>query len=199
MYRKYVSEVKLMSRLSFAILLCILVSACSSPSLRVAKIDDKTGLLQTEATVQKASILHSKKLTFAKFKGMAYVTGLSQASRMRVAIEQIKSLGYFDEVLDSTALANLIHEKGIEKSVMNIDEPIGLNRVFRKYKPFLWIQFRSGGTGASPFEQLVVTNPETLEIVFISQANLSFLHGLTNEEGFYPLINSLIEWINQNK
>ena len=188
-----------MSRFLLAVLLCISVSACSSPPLSVAKMDDRTGLLKTEVVAQKAKILISKKLNIAQFKGMAYVTGLSSTNDMQAAIDQIKALGYFDEVLDTTALENLIHEKSLEKSIINIDEPIGLNRVYRQYKSFVWIQFQSGGTGANPYERLVVINPETLEVVFMSQATLSFLHGLTNEDGFYPLINSLIEWIDRNK
>jgi hypothetical protein len=182
------------------IVLCMFVSACASSRLTVGKIDERTGLLQSDVPISKATVLVSKKLSLAQFKGMAYVMEPVPSNFEQLFAEQIRAIHYFDEVIDHYGLAELISNNDLEKEkVLYSDEPINLNRLYHAYKPFLWLQFKSGESTIHPTIELIVTNPDNLEEVFVSEADMSFWNGLTNESGFYPLINSLIEWINMNK
>ena len=186
-----------MERKFLIVSLCTLV-ACSTP-LQVAKMDERTGLLQSATPISKATIIISKKISLAPFKGMAFVSQWGPDKTESVVIEQIKAINYFDQVLNPEGLYQVIASYGLQDKVGNVEELIGLNRLYHKYKPFLWIHFKNGESNIRPTIQLIVTNPDNLEDVFVSQADMSFWNGVTNEDGFYPLINSLIEWINQNR
>ncbi len=169
-----------------------------TPVLKIANIDERTGLLQSGVPISKATVIVSKKLPLSQFKGMAYVT-TDDSNYEGLFVGQIRAIHYFKEVIDHSGLAALIDKNDLHKDVLYSDEPISLNRLYHAYEPFLWLQFKSGGNAAHPTIQLIVINPENLDEVFVSQADISFWNGLTNENGFYPIINSLIEWINMNK
>jgi hypothetical protein len=84
--------------------------------------------------------------------------------------------------------------------VPSLNEPIGLNKLYRAYKPFLWVSFKRVQKENKPYLQLTVTNPDNLEDVFVSEIYLDYVWaGVNDQNTRYPLFNALIEWINQNK
>jgi hypothetical protein len=51
-----------------------------------------------------------------------------------------------------------------------------------------------------PYLQLIATNPDTLEDVFVSEVHLDFVWaGVNDQNSRYPLFNALIEWMNKNR
>jgi predicted HAD superfamily phosphohydrolase YqeG len=97
-------------------------------------------------------------------------------------------------------LQKLVIVNNLQDKVPSLNEPIGLNKLYRAYKPFLWINFKRVQKENKPYLQLIATNPDTLEEVFVSEVFLDFLWaGVNDQNSRYPLFNALIEWLNKNK
>ena len=121
------------------------------------------------------------------------------AARTAAFITQVEALHFFDQVLDARGLAKLIAAQGLGDKVVDTNEPISLNRLYHAYTPFLWLHFESGGTAMHPTSRLIVTNPDTLDDLFVAESELSFWNGVTNEQGFHPLFNALSGWLMENR
>lgn len=185
--------------MSYKNFLCVLASAivmsgCGT-QLKVAEVDGKTGLLKSEkGEVATATVVTAKRVSLKPFKGMVFASG-SQFN-----IDQMKKIGYFDEVLDLDGLQKLIITEKLQDKVPSLNDKIGLNNLYRAYKPFLWVYFKRVTQNGKPYVQLVATNPDTLEDLFVSEVHIDFAWtGMTDQNSRYPLYNSLITWINQNK
>ncbi len=172
-----------------------LLTACGT-QMKVAEIDQKTGLLKSEkGTVATATIVTSKSLPLAPFKSMVFISNVSDWG-----VNQLKAINYFDEVLRYEDLQKLVIQKNLSDKVPSLNEPIGLNKLARAYKPFLWVKFRQIQKENKPFMQLVVTNPENLEEVFVSEVFMDYVWaGVNDQNSRYPLFNAFIGWVNQNK
>lgn len=184
-----------MKRSLFTSLICCLLAACGT-QMKVAEVDSKTGQLKSEVgQVSKATVVISKQLALAPYKGMAFVSGGGE-----FGINQLKAVGYFDQVLNYDDLQKLVIANNLQDRVPSLNEPIGLNKLYRAYKPFLWINFKRVVKENKPYLQLIATNPDNLEEVFVSEVYLDFVWaGVNDQNSRYPLFNSLIEWINQNR
>ncbi|WP_150119224.1 hypothetical protein [Massilia sp. NR 4-1] len=177
-----------------AIATMVMLAGCAT-RMKVAEVDPTTGLLKSEVgTVSTATVVTSKQMSLAPFKGMVFISG-SQAS-----IDQMRKIGYFDEVMDLDDLQKLIISNNLQDKVPSLNDKIGLNKLYRAYKPFLWVYFKRITKENKPYMQLVATNPDTLEDVFVSEVYLDFVwSGVNDQNSRYPLFNALISWINQNK
>lgn len=162
---------------------------------KVAKIDEKTGLLTTDVgTIGQATVVTAKQVSLKQFKPMVFVSA-TQAS-----IDQMKTIGYFDEVLDFDGLQKLVIANNLQEKVPSLNDKIGLNKLYRAHKPFLWVHFKRTNKEYKQYLQLVATNPETLEDLFVSEVHLDFAwSGVNDQNSRYPLFNALITWIQQNK
>jgi hypothetical protein len=48
--------------------------------------------------------------------------------------------------------------------------------------------------------QLIATNPETLDDVFVAEVFMDYVWvGVNDQNSRYPLFNAFIDWVNQNK
>jgi hypothetical protein len=139
--------------------------ACAVPSFRIAEIDQTNWTVRTPTKIASAEVITAKTLPLQPYGGMLFVSDWGEpdweGTRIRTAafIEQVQALRFFDQVLDSRALAKLIAAKGLGDKVLNTYEPLSLNRLYLANRPFLWVHFKSGGSGLQPNVQLVVTNP----------------------------------------
>lgn len=184
-----------MRQLFFIYLLSALLCACGT-HMRVAKIDEKTGLLKSEmGEVDKATIVTAKKIPLATYKSMVFVSNGGD-----YGINQTKEIKYFDQVLNYDDLQKLVIANNLQDKVPSLNEKIGINKLYHAYKPFLWINFKNVQRENKTFIQLVVTNPENLEDVFVSEIFPGYGWGGVNDQSFrYPLFNALIAWINENR
>lgn len=171
-----------------------LLTACGT-QMKVAAIDEKTGLLKSEkGEVSQATVVTSKKIPLAQFKSMAFISSSDWG------VGQLKALNYFDEVLSYDELQKLVIAKDLVDKVPSLSEPIGLSKLYRAYKPFLWVRFKQIRKDNKPYLQLIATNPENLDDVFVSEVYLDYVWaGVNDQNSRYPLFNAFIEWVNQNK
>jgi hypothetical protein len=184
-----------MKHILIALLAGSLLAACGT-QMKVAPIDEKTGLIKSEVgEVKKATVVTAKKMALATFKPMAFISGGAE-----FGVNQLKAINYFDQVLNYDDLQKLVVANNLQDKVPSLNEPIGLNKLYRAYKPFLWVNFKRIQKENKPYLQLIATNPENMEEVFVSEVFLDFLwSGVNDQNSRYPLFNALIEWINQNR
>jgi hypothetical protein len=184
-----------MNRSIGAMLVCLILAGCGT-QMKVASVDEKTGLLKSEmGQVTKASVITAKKMPLAPFKGMAFITGGGD-----FGVNQLKEIKYFEQVVNFDDLQKLVIVNNLQDKVPSLNEPIGLNKLYRAYKPFLWIHFKQARKDNRSYLQLIATNPDTLDDVFVSEVVLDYVWaGVTDQNSRYPLFNALIEWLNQNR
>lgn len=182
-------------RFLIASLFIVLLTACGTQG-KVATLDEKTGRLKSEmGDVSKATIVTSKPIALNSLKGMAFISGTGDWG-----VEQLKAIKYFDQVLTCDDLQKLVITNNLSEKVPSLNEPIGLSKLYRAYKPFLWVKFKLVRKDNKPYMQLIATNPENLEEVFVSEVHLDYVWaGVNDQNSRYPLFNAFIDWVNQNK
>ena len=212
-----------MNRSYVAILFSLLVSACGTyGESKIAQVDPKTGLLQSDQKVTVAKILVSKKLALSSYKDLAVISkddfSPMNSNFKTDNVKQLKVLNYFNEVISFDDLQQLVVSNNLQSKVTTLSNWGGVRDLYRSYKPFLVIHFKCVESGNISY-RLIVTNPDTLENVFVSEVEVHSKTGyglmglLTLGAGMnsgnrctgydqdtrYPLFNSLITWINQNR
>jgi hypothetical protein len=180
---------------TLAILICSFLAACGT-QMKVAAVDEKTGLLKSDiGSISKATVVTAKTMSLAPFKGLAFISGGGD-----FGVNQLKAVKYFDQVVNYDELQKLVIANNLQDKVPSLSEPIGLNKLYRAYKPFLWVNFKRVQKDNKPYLQLIATNPDTLEDVFVSEVHLDFVWaGVNDQNSHYPLFNALIEWMNKNR
>ena len=212
-----------MNRSYAAVLLCLSVSGCGTyGESKIAQLDQKTGLLQSDRKVTVAKIVVSKKLALSPYRKLVVISK-DEFSPMNSNfktdnIKQLRAINYFEEVLGFEDLQQIVIFNNLQSKVTTLSNWGGVRDLYRAYKPFLVIHFKCIDSGDIVY-RLIVTNPETLENVFVSEIEVHSKTGYgliglltlgagmnrnnmctgSDQETRYPLFNSLIEWINQNR
>lgn len=212
-----------MNRSYAAILFSLLVSACGTyGESKIAQVNPKTGLLQSDQEVAVAKVVVSKKLALSSYKDLAVISkddfSPMNSNSKTDNVKQLKALGYFNEVISFDDLQRLVVSNNLQSKVTTLSNWGGVRDLYRSYKPFLVIHFKCIERGDIVY-RLLVTNPDTLENVFVSEVEVhsKIGYGLTSlatlgagmnrnnmctgydQDTRYPLFNSLIVWINQNR
>ncbi|MCW5655623.1 hypothetical protein [Hydrogenophaga sp.] len=181
----------------FAIALAsvVLLAACGTQR-QVAAVDPNTGRLVSEkGTVTEATVVTSHKFDLPRHKQMAFVSGLGN-----YGVDQLRMFGYFDQVVSYDDLQKIVISNRLQEQVPSLNEPIGLSKLYRAYKPFLWVHFKRVERQNKPYLQLVASNPDTLDEVFVAEVHMDFVWaGVTDQNARYPLFNAFNRWVQQNK
>lgn len=183
-----------MKSLWIACVAAALLAGCGT-QLKVAQIDEKTGLIKSDiGTVSAATVIVAKTIPLNQLKSMAFVSGGGE-----YGVEQLKAIKYFEQVLTYDDLQKLVIANNLQDKVPSLNEPIGLNKLYKAYKPFLWVRFKGVRKENKPFLQMIATNPDTMDEVFVSEVQLDYIWaGVTDQNARYPLFNAFIEWVRKN-
>ncbi|BCK88721.1 hypothetical protein MIZ01_2527 [Sideroxyarcus emersonii] len=212
-----------MNRTLVVMLLCLSASACGTyGESRIAQVDSKTGLLQSDREVAVARVVVSKKLALGPYQDLVVISkddfSPMNSNFKTDNVKQLRALNYFRDVIGFDDLQQLVVSNNLQNKVTTLSNWGGVRDLYRSYKPFLVIHFKCIESG-DIFYRLTVTNPDTLENVFVSEVEVHskvgyglmglFTLGAGMNSGNrctgydsdtrYPLFNSLILWINQNK
>lgn len=176
------------------LILAITLSACGT-QMKVAELDQRTGTLRSDqGEVSKATVVTSKAASLAKFGGTAFISNGGE-----YGVNQLKATKLFNEVLSYDDLQKLIVVNNLQDKVQSVSEPIGLSRLAKVHKPFLWVNFKRITKDNKPYMQMIATNPENLEELFVSEVHLDFVWaGVRDQNSRYPLFNSFIAWARAN-
>lgn len=184
-------------RRSFSVVtlsLAVLLSACGTVN-KVAEVDKATGQLKSErGEVTKANVTTSKKVSLSQFNGIVLVTRGGT-----YAVDQMKATNLFPTVLDYDGVQKLVVANDLTEKVPSTNEPIGLSRLSKAYKPFLWVDYRVAKHDNKPYLQMAAINPENLEDLFVAEVYLDFVwQGVNDQNSRYPLFNAFMDWARQN-
>ena len=170
------------------------LSGCGT-QMKVAQVDSTTGLLKSErGEIEKATVVTEKSTSFAKFNRIAFTTGGGD-----FGVNQLKATGLFDQVLNFDEMQKLIVANGLQDQVSSIGEPIGLNRLAKAYKPFLWVNMKRITKDGGQYFQIIATDPRTLEDLFLAEVKLDLVwKGVNDQNARYPLFNAFIAWAKKN-
>lgn len=170
-----------------------LLSACGT-QMKVVQFDPQSGYLPLGDKNRKVQpeVLTSKSIDMAKHRDMVLVTG---SDWLR---DEIKILSYFTEVAQVDDLQKLVVREGLQDKVPSIQDQIGLNKLYKAYKPFLWVAMFQKNENGRPYMRMEVTNPETLENVFEARIKLDYAwEGVYDQNSRYPLFNAYLDWHRQ--
>lgn len=183
-----------MRKLVFISLSCLILTACF-PAKKVAKFDHQTGAIQLEPgkKLGSATIVKNTKTDLSTFKDMAFFS--SNQFYYDYGFNQLNEIGYFKTVSKFADLEKLVIANNLQDKVINLDSQIGLSRLAKYYKPFLWVRLVSDTENNVQYTKLIVTNPANAEDLFEAKTLSS---GSTDEQVLYPLFNELSAWLRSN-
>lgn len=173
---------------------CLTLTACF-PAQKIAKFNPTTGNIQLEngKKLGSATIVKATKSDLNSLKDMALFS--SNQYYYEYGFKQLSELGYFKQVVKISDLEKLVIANNLQDKVINLDSQIGLSRLAKNYKPFLWITLTPKHENNISFLSLTVTNPTNAEDLFEVKTLSS---GSSDEEVLYPLFNELSVWIRNN-
>lgn len=109
-----------------------------------------------------------------------------------------KNIGYFDRVIKFEEFELEIIKAQKQEEVNSLSGKIGLSNAYRKYKPYLYIEFDSNEENKD-FLQLKLINPKNAEELFVAEIFMDTLWaGVYDGNTFNPLFNQLIKYIKTN-
>ena len=183
-----------MLRLLTLALTITLISGCTT-NLRVAPIDDKTGLLASDSGVRaKATVVLDKATSLSRFKGVVFVSDSGE-----FAIRQMQATKLFERVLSYDDLQRVVAKEGLLQRVPSLNEPIGLSNLARAYQPFLWVGSKKVVREDKAYMLFVATDAETLEVLFTAEIAMPYyLREVSDQNMRYPLFNEFIAWACRN-
>lgn len=166
----------------------ILLTGCTS--LKVAEINPATGYFPGNA---KAAIVKSVPFDLDSRKSLILVPNDEFLKG------QIENIGYFDTVINFKELERIIISEGLEEKVPSLIDAIGVSKASKSYKPFLWFRFDTRRDGQKKYAQFILTDPLTLEEIFITEKYLDYVWaGVNDRNTWYPMFNSFIDYIKEN-
>jgi len=90
-------------------------------------------------------------------------------------------------------------KNGLQEKIPTIGSPIGVNLAYKYYKPFLWLRFNIRGSGLEQYAQFILTDPATLNDIFVAEEHLDYMwKGINDQTVWYPLSNALVKYIKEN-
>lgn len=177
-----------MKKILCTIAVTLFLTACSS--LKVAELDETTGYFPSSKF---APVVKSEKVDLDSMKGVVLVPDADFEKG------QIINIGYFDKVITYTELEKMVIKNNLTEKIPTIDGLIGLNKVAKEYKPFLWFRYDTRRDGNDAYAQYILTDPLTLEDIFITEMYLDFVWaGVNDQSTWYPMYNSLVRYIKEN-
>ena len=182
------------SALALAAVATLVLSACGT-QMKVAEVDQKTGLIKSErGEVKQATVVTAKAIPLSAFSGTAFISNGGE-----FASKQLKATQLFKDVLTYDDMQKVVVTNNLSDKVASLNEPIGLSRLAKAYKPFLWVHFKQTSKEGKTFLQMIGTNPENLEDVFVAEIHLDFVWaGVNDQNSRYPLYNAFSEWARKN-
>lgn len=171
-----------------ACFLLLFLMGCTN--FKVVHLDEKTGYFPT------ASQAVTKKETPVDLDSMKALILVPDEDFVKGQVINIK---YFDQVISFKDLQSAIVKAGLQDKVPSVSDAIGLNKAYTAYKPFLWLRYDQRADGRKAFGQFILTDPKTLEDIFIAEKELDyFWAGVNDQTTWYPLFNAFIDYIKAN-
>lgn len=159
-------------------------------------IDPATGRIPTQTMFGEGTpvVIKSEKIDLKKYKSFVLALG---GDFFR---DQTVKLGYFDQVVDREGMEKLLIQNNKSDIVSDVTSLLSWKKIADNYKPFIVLKPDSRSEGNIRYFQLKVIQADTATEVFISEVKMDFIwKGVNDDTVFYPLYNSFLTWMDQNK
>jgi hypothetical protein len=191
LFKKKQQKRKGMKKVYYLITLTVVLlisSGCTN--MKVSALDPATGYLPT---TQKATVVKSTPFAIDDLRTMILVPTDPFLKNQTIAI------GYFHKVIDFNELEKAIIQNDLSDTIPSIQNRIGLSKVYDEYLPFLWLRISARRQGTSQYAQIILTDPDSMEEIFVAERYIDYLWtGVNDQYIWYPLFNSLIDYIKEN-
>jgi hypothetical protein len=175
-----------------AIIILSLAVIAGCTHMKVTKLNDE-GYFPTDT---RGDVVKNTSIDLDKKKSLILVTAGDFVKG------QTKNIGYFDEVIDLDELQTRIVKAGLSNKVPTVtaEDKISVHNAAKHYRPFLWLKFDiRGEEHDNRFAQFKLIDPRNLEEIFITEIHLDyFWKGVNDQATWYPLFNSIIDYIKAN-
>ena len=116
-------------------------------------------------------------------------------------IEIGKKLNYFKEVRTFLEFQKDIIAKGLSDKIPSISDKIGLYNAYVNYKPFVILINSSEDLKTQGFRtRLSLYDPLRSDMIFKNEVRLNLMwEGYSDKKILYPLLNSLMDYLNEQK
>ncbi|MFP1682158.1 hypothetical protein ACLD0W_06570 [Alloalcanivorax sp. C16-1] len=173
---------------SLLLVLFYFLAGCTT--FKVVGVDPETGYFPGE---KRATVTVSKAVDLDSVNDLVLVpTG-------DFTVNMVKNIGYFDEVITFEELENIIIKNDLTDQVSSVKDRIGVNKAAKAYRKFLWLRWDTRQDGSKQYQQLILTDPITLEDLFVCETFLDYVWaGVNDQANWYPMMNSLVDYIKEN-
>jgi hypothetical protein len=176
-----------MHRFTFVAVSSLLLLACSSQ--RVVELDG-SGHFPGRTT---ATVVLSKPFDLDSRKDLIVVPANDFLKG------EVTNIHYFNEIITPEELQKSIVRNGLAEKVPSITDLIGISNAAKYYKPYLWLHTKTHGANRDLYTQFVLTDPLTLDDLFVVETHLDFIWtGVNDQNNWYPMFNALIDYIKSN-
>ena len=167
----------------------IMLFACGTQQ-KIVKVDDSTGFFPTDT---KADVIHSSRFDIDSFKQLVLVGDGDFVKG------QVENIGYWDNVITTSELEQMIVREGLIDEVPSVRDNIGKAKAFKHLQPYVWLRFKVRKEGNKNYAQLALTQPKDLTDVFVAERYLDYVWaGVHDQNTWYPLFNELIVYLKEN-
>ena len=167
-----------------------IIMLVSCTSMKVAPIDQKTGLFPGGKIAKVASSIPTN---------MDEKRSLIVVPTGTFTVSMVENIGFFDEVITVEELEERIIKNDLTDEVPAIDSKIGINKAAKAYQYFVWLHWDSRKDGNRQYSQLKLVDPLTLDEYMVAETHLDYVWtGVNDQANWYPMLNALVEYINQN-
>jgi hypothetical protein len=149
-----------------------------------------------EIGVKGVTVVKADKLDLDARKALAVVPGKAAITK-----STLEKIGYFSEVIDVEELQKRVVQANLNDKVPSITDKIGLSNAGKHYRPFYFVRIESERkTGSARYDaRLMITDAATLNDVFVASVEADPVwQGVNDQNTWYPLYNSAINWIRAN-
>ena len=116
-------------------------------------------------------------------------------------IEMSKNMKYFKEVMTFAGLQKDIIAKGLTDKIPTVSDRIGLNNAYKYYRPFVILNMtKAQKPGNGWYAGLTLYDPGKADYIFQNEIWLNLMwDGWTDQGTMYPLFNSMLDYLNEQK
>lgn len=116
-------------------------------------------------------------------------------------IEMSKNMKYFKEVMTLAGLQKDIIAKGLTDKIPTVWDRIGLNNAYKYYRPFVILNMtKAQKPGSGWYAGLTLYDPGKADYIFQNEIWLNLMwDGWTDQGTMYPLFNSMLDYLNEQK
>ena len=180
-----------------ATVVMVSLAGCAASLFQAVDVNPKTGYLPAarthEGDIKRGNVVSHENIDLKKYQGRILVTD------GKFFKDEMVDIGAFSDVFDAEDLQKRIIAAGLQDKVPSASDLIGFNRAYTNYGPFLWMHFKMKDEFGGRFLRMIITDPGSGQDVFV--ANVSACGQVfceNDQDTFYPLFNSLIDWVRGN-